>query len=383
MSTTSVGVNQLIAIKSVVLHRVRLPFVEPFRISNGTVAEKDSILIEITTDDSIVGWGEASPMSGSFYSGDTPETCWRVLNEELIPRLFELRTVDPRQLYQQLRELPGDAFAKAGIDGAVWDAYANSKGMELCDLFGIDRRPVPSGVAIGIFDSVDELIECVQRYVGQGYQRVKIKIQPEWDIQPVAAIRERFPKLPLMVDANAAYTLADKVIFRELDQFGLMMIEQPLAAAAIDEAGELQANLKTPLCADESADSLTSLDRLIQKKAAQIVNIKVQRVGGLSEALLMLEAARAAGLACWVGTMPELGIASAQGLHLAMHNGFSFPTDIEASRRWYADDIIEPLIDVDANGFIGVPVGMGSGYKVSLEKVERYSIAKASFTGCT
>jgi len=383
MSTTSVGVNQLIAIKSVVLHRVRLPFVEPFRISNGTVAEKDSILIEITTDDSIVGWGEASPMSGSFYSGDTPETCWRVLNEELIPRLFELRTVDPRQLYQQLRELPGDAFAKAGIDGAVWDAYANSKGMALCDLFGIDRRPVPSGVAIGIFDSVDGLIERVQRYVGQGYQRVKIKIQPEWDIEPVAAIRERFPELPLMVDANAAYTLADKVIFRELDQFGLTMIEQPLAAAAIDEAAELQANLKTPLCADESADSLTSLDRLIQKKAAQIVNIKVQRVGGLSEALLMLEAARAAELACWVGTMPELGIASAQGLHLAMHNGFSFPTDIEASRRWYADDIIEPLIDVDANGFIGVPVGMGSGYKVSLEKVERYSIAKASFTGCT
>ncbi len=383
MSTTSVGVNQLIAIKSVVLHRVRLPFVEPFRISNGTVAEKDSILIEITTDDSIVGWGEASPMPGSFYSGDTPETCWRVLNEELIPRLFELRTVDPRQLYEQLRELPGDAFAKAGIDGAVWDAYANSKGMALCDLFGIDRRPVPSGVAIGIFDSVDGLIERVQRYVGQGYQRVKIKIQPEWDIEPVAAIRERFPELPLMVDANAAYKLADKVIFRELDQFGLIMIEQPLAAAAIDEAGELQANLKTPLCADESADSLTSLDQLIQKKAAQIVNIKVQRVGGLSEALLMLEAARAAGLACWVGTMPELGIASAQGLHLAMHNGFSFPTDIEASRRWYADDIIEPLIDVDANGFIGVPLGMGSGYKVSLEKVERYSMAKASFTGCT
>ena len=383
MSTTSVGVNQLIAIKSVVLHRVRLPFVEPFRISNGTVAEKDSILIEITTDDSIVGWGEASPMSGSFYSGDTPETCWRVLNEELIPRLFELRTVDPRQLYQQLRELPGNAFAKAGIDGAVWDAYANSKGMALCDLFGIDRRPVPSGVAIGIFDSVDDLIERVQGYVGQGYQRVKIKIQPEWDIEPVAAIKERFPELPLMVDANAAYTLADKVIFRELDQFGLTMIEQPLAAAAIDEAAELQANLKAPLCADESADSLTSLDRLIRKKAAQIVNIKVQRVGGLSEALLMLEAARAAGLACWVGTMPELGIASAQGLHLAMHNGFSFPTDIEASRRWYEDDIIEPLIDVDANGFIGVPVGMGSGYKVSLEKVERYSIAKASFTGCT
>ena len=374
MSTTSIGVDQFIAIKSVVLHRVRIPFVEPFRISNGVVAEKDSILIEVMTEAGVVGWGEASPMSGSFYSADTPESCWRALNKELIPRLLELGAFDPRQLFKQLRELPGEAFAKAGIDGAVWDAYANSKRTALCDLFGIDRRAVPSGVAIGIFDTVDELIERVRRYVAEGYRRVKIKIQPEWDIEPVAALRAQFPAVPLMVDANAAYTIADKPIFRELDRFGLMMIEQPLAAGAIDEAGELQAGLRTPLCADESAESLTSLNQLIEKKAARIVNIKVQRVGGLSEALLMIEAARAANLACWVGTMPELGIASAQGLHLAMHRGCSFPTDIEASNRWFVDDIIEPLIEIDANGFINVPAGMGSGYKVSREKVERYSV---------
>jgi len=236
-------------------------------------------------------------------------------------------------------------------------------------------------VAIGIFDTLDELIERVQRYVGQGYQRVKIKIQPGWDIEPVAALRAQFPRVPLMVDANAAYTLADKKMFRELDRFGLLMIEQPLAAGAIDEAGELQASLKTPLCADESADSLTTLNQVIQKKAARIVNIKVQRVGGLSEARLMLEAVREAMLECWVGTMPELGIASAQALHLAMHSNFSFPTDIEASSRWYVDDVVEPFIEIDANGFINVPSGNGSGYKVSREKVERYSIAKASFTG--
>jgi O-succinylbenzoate synthase len=216
---------------------------------------------------------------------------------------------------------------------------ANTQQRALCELLGIERRPVPSGVAIGIFETIDELIERVQRYVTEGYQRVKIKIQPGWDVEPVAAVRAEFPRLPLMVDANAAYTLDDLHVFRELDRFQLTMIEQPLAANAIEDAGELQAQLTTPLCADESAESLTALDQLIKDRAARIINIKVQRVGGLSEALFMLKAACAAGLQCWVGTMPELGIASAQALHLAMHSAFSYPTDIEASSRWYVDDV--------------------------------------------
>ncbi|HEV2836979.1 MAG TPA: o-succinylbenzoate synthase [Pyrinomonadaceae bacterium] len=372
-------VVKVCSIKSIVLHRVRIPFVEPFRISNGTVAEKESILVEIVTNEGIVGWGEASPMSGTFYSADTPESCWQSLKEELIPRLLELGAFDPNQLYEQLRHWPGPKFAKAGVDGALWDAYANTKGKALCELFGIERRAVSSGVAIGIFDTVEELLERVERYITQGYRRVKIKIQPDWDIEPVHAVRARFPEFALMVDANAAYTIDDEMIFRELDQFGLMMIEQPLAADAIDEAGELQAMLQTPLCADESAESLASVDRLVEKQAARIINIKVQRVGGLSEALLMLNAAHAADLQCWVGTMPELGIASAQALHLAMHGGFSFPTDIEASRRWYVDDVVEPLIEIDADGFINVPTGTGTGYKVSREKVERYSTARERF----
>lgn len=370
MSTGSSSVQQQVSIKSIALHRVRIPFVEPFRISNGVVAEKESILIEVTSNDDVVGWGECSPMAGSFYSADTPDTSWSTLTKELIPRFLELRDVDPHRVYQQLRELPGDAFAKAGIEGALWDLYSNVRGISLSEALGIRPRAVPSGVAIGIFDSVEELLDRVRLYVSQGYRRVKIKIALGWDVGPVSAIREEFPELQLMVDANAAYSIADKALFRELDQFGLMMIEQPLAAGAIDEAGELQAHIKMPLCADESADSLATLDRLIEKKAARIINIKVQRVGGLSEALLMLETARAAGLQCWVGTMPELGIASAQGLHLAMHDGFSLPTDIEASSRWYTDDVIEPFIEIDEEGFIHVPHGRGIGFKVSREKVK-------------
>jgi O-succinylbenzoate synthase len=289
--------------------------------------------------------------------------------------LFSLGPVDVSRAHEFFREQSGDAFSKAGLEGALWDALANTRGMALSELFGIERRIVPSGVAIGIFDTTDELIERVRRYVAEGYRRVKIKIQPGWDVEPVAAVRAQFPQLPLMVDANAAYTVGDLPVFRELDRFQLMMIEQPLAANAIEEAGELQAHLTTPLCADESADSLTSLDQLIKHRAARIINIKVQRVGGLSESLLMLGRACAAGVQCWVGTMPELGIASAQGLHLAMHSRFSFPTDIEASSRWYIDDILEPSIRIDRSGLIEVPRGPGTGFKVSREKVERYTTA--------
>lgn len=367
--------NQSIAVTSAVLHRVRVPFVEPFRISNGVVAEKDAILIEITTSDGVVGWGEASPMSGAFYSSDTPDSSWAVLKEQFVPVLLSLGHVDPARFHEFLREQPGDQFSRAGIEGALWEAYAHTRGVALCTLFGIQPRAVPSGVAIGIFDTTDELLERVQRYVADGYQRVKIKIQPAWDIEPVAAIRAKFPELPLMVDANAAYTIDDLEIFRELDRFQLMMIEQPLAANAIADAGELQAQLHTPLCADESAESLNALDQLIKHRAARIINIKVQRVGGLSEALLMLQTARAAGLQCWVGTMPELGVASAQALQLAMHAAFSFPTDVEASSRWYIDDVVDPAIEIDNNGFIEVPRGAGSGFRVSREKVERYTIA--------
>ena len=367
--------NQSIAVKSAVLHRVRVPFVEPFRISNGVVSEKDAILIELTTGDGVVGWGEASPMSGAFYSADTPDTSWTVLKDQFVPALLSLGQIDPARFHEFLRKQPGDQFSRAGIEGALWDVYARTRGIALCTLLGIQPRAVPSGVAIGIFDTTAELLERVRRYVEEGYQRVKIKIQPGWDVEPVAAVRARFPDLRLMVDANAAYTIDDLKIFHELDRFQLMMIEQPLGAKAISEAGELQLQLNTPLCADESAESLNALDQLIKHRAARIINIKVQRVGGLSEAHLMLETARAAGLQCWVGTMPELGIASAQALQLAMHAGFSFPTDVEASSRWYIDDVVEPAIAIDKNGFIEVPRGAGSGFRVSREKVERYTTA--------
>ena len=379
MTATLTTKAELIRIKSITLHRVRVPLIEPFRISNGAIAEKDAILVELKTDRDIVAWGEASAMSGAFYSEDTPERSWGALSGSLIPAVLSAGEIDVKRFYELMRAQPADAFAKAGIEGALWDAHAQTLGVPLCELLGARAQPIPSGVAIGIYDRVADLLERVDRYTAQGYRRVKIKIEPGWDIEPVAAVRARFPNLPLMVDANAAYSIADAAVFRELDAQGLMMIEQPLAREAHAEAGELQRQLRTPLCADESAESTEALASLIENDAARIINIKVQRVGGLSEARLMLEVARAAGVECWVGTMPELGVASAQGLHLATLDGFTYPTDIEASTRWYVDDVIAPGIEIDARGYIQLPAGPGTGYRVVREKVERYSIAAATF----
>jgi O-succinylbenzoate synthase len=380
LTATLITKAELISVKSIALHHVRVPLIEPFRISNGVISEKDAILVELKTESDIVGWGEASAMSGSFYSEDTPESAWAALNSSLIPAVLDAGEIDVTSFYELMRaQQPGNAFAKAGIEGALWDAYARTLGMPLYELLGARVRPIPSGVAIGIYDQVAELVERVERYTAAGYRRVKIKIEPGWDVEPVAAVRARFPHVPLMVDANASYTLADTAVFRELDAHGLMMIEQPLAPEAHSEAGELQRQLRTPLCADESAESTEALASLIAKGAARIINIKVQRVGGLSEACLMLAAARAAGLECWVGTMPELGVASAQGLHLAALDGFTYPTDIEASARWYVDDVIEPGIEIDADGYIQLSAVPGTGYRVVREKVERYSVATVRF----
>lgn len=361
-------------IERVALHRVRVRLCEPFRISNGSVAEKDSVLIEVLTDRGVTGWGESSPMPGSFYSDDTPDTVWRALAETLIPLALGEDEIDAPRFYERLRGVPGEAFAKAGLEGALWDAHARTLGVPLREALGAQPRPVASGLAVGIYDTVEELVERVGRYLAEGYRRVKIKIQPGWDVVPVEAVRARFPGVPLLVDANAAYTLADAEIFRRLDAYELMMFEQPLARGAHADSAELQRQLQTPVCADESADSLAEVEEIIRQGAARIVNIKIQRVGGLSESRLMLARVRAGGLGCWLGTMPELGVASAQGLHLAALEGFDYPTDIEASARWFVDDIIEPQLTIDREGFISPPTGAGTGYEVSREKIQAYAV---------
>ena len=360
---------------TITLWKVSIPFREPFRISNGVAADRISTIVEIRRGEH-VGYGEAGPLPGGAYSAETAESSWQRLEEGLIPLWFESEFEGPAQVGPALEQIPGEPFARAALEGAAWDLACREAGEPLWRMLGSSSRPIESGVAIGLLDTIEELIERVERYQRQGYRRVKIKIQPGWDVEPIRAIRERFGDLALMVDANTAYTLDHLAVFRELDPFGLMMFEQPFPAKALEEMAELQRSVKTPLCADESAESQAALERMIELESVKIINIKVQRVGGLTAARRMYERAAEAGLGIWLGTMPELGIASAQGLHLATLPAFNYPTDVEASERWYEDDVVDPLITINAGGFIHFPEGAGMGYHVDREKLERYAIQR-------
>jgi o-succinylbenzoate synthase len=361
------------------LHWVQVPLHEPFKISNGEVSVKDAILVELQGADGNTGWGEASPMGGSFYSAETPDSTWEFLRSKAVPGLLGRPLPEASQCFDWLSEFPGEPFAKAGVEGAVWDFWANQSSVPLYEMMGGSRRPVASGAAIGLMPTTNELLSRVDTFLRQGYRRIKIKIMPGHDVELVRAVRKRFGNIPLMVDANAAYRLEDAAIFEELDSYGLMMFEQPLARKALAEHAELQRRLRTPICIDESAEDLESIATAIRLGSAKIINIKVQRMGGLAPAKQAHDAALAAGIPCWMGTMPELGVASAQAVHLATLANFTFPTDVEASARWFKDDIIVPPIEISDEGFIHLPKGTGMGYKLDMRKVERYRIRFEEF----
>jgi O-succinylbenzoate synthase len=358
------------------MHWLQIPLHEPFRISSGSVAVKDSILIELHAE-GYTSWGEASPMAGAFYSSETPEGTWEFLRRQLMPAFVDLPEMDPRRCFDQLAAFPGEPFAKAGLEGVVWDWWCMSHSLPLWQALGGTKRPVPSGVAIGLLPTIADLLARIERFLAEGYRRVKVKIEPGKDIELVRAIRARFGDIPLMVDANAAYRLEDAALFEELDQYNLMMIEQPLGRAALEEHAELQRRLRTPICLDESAESLPAIREIVRLGSARIINIKVQRMGGLEPARRAHDLAQAAGIPCWLGTMPELGVASAQGLHLATLPNFHYPTDVEASVRWFVDDVLAPPITITPEGWIHLPGGPGIGYRVDRDKVAHYSMKTA------
>ena len=326
-----------------------------------------------------MGWGEAAPMPGSVYSPETPESTWEFLRTKLVPSFLARPELDPARCFERLAESPGEPFAKAALEGAVWDLHAQQMSKPLWVMLGGAQRAIASGAALGLMPTLEGLLDRVGRFLADGYRRIKIKIAPGHDVELVRAIRRRFGEIPLMVDANAAYQLEDAEVFERLDEFGLMMIEQPLARQALGEHAELQRRIRTPICLDESAESPESLAEIIRLRSGRIINIKVQRMGGLWRARQGHDAAAAAGLACWLGTMPELGIASAQGLHLATLPNFTLPTDVEASARWYVDDIVAPPIVVSSQGSIDLPDGPGMGYRVDREKVARYRVRREEF----
>jgi o-succinylbenzoate synthase len=364
-------------IDQITLTHVRVPLVEPFRISSGEVAEKDAILVGVFSE-GLVGYGESSPMSGSFYSDETPESAWRCLTNELVPRTLRSLPGSIGEVNALLDQTQGNAFAKAGIETAFWDLEAQKGNKPLYTLLGGVRRQVESGLAVGIYSTTRDLLLAIEKNLIEGYKRVKIKIQPGWDMKPLSEVRGEFGAISLMVDANCAYTQKDCEHLQGLDDFDLIMVEQPLPKDDLEGHAALQAILRTPVCLDESAKDVPTVRKAIELKACKIINIKIQRVGGLQNAKKVHDLCAEHGIPVWGGTMPELGIGGAQTVHLATLDNFKFPTDVESSRRWFIDDIISPLLEVQ-QGMITLPENRGNGYAVDSRKVQQYKVREESF----
>ena len=357
--------------------RVRIPMLEPFRISSGEVADKDAVLLRVAEGEAF-GWGESSAMAGGFYSADTPDSCERDLVERVLPALAGRGFASMAELESELARLAESRFVRVAVETAVWELLARRRGVPLRELFGIADRPIPSGLAVGLYDTVEGLRAAIERYRPHDYKRLKIKIKRGQDVELVAKTREWIGDFPLFVDANADYGRDGFAVFRELDRYRLMMYEQPLAKDDLEAAAELQQLVTTPICLDEGVECADDARRALALGSCRIVNIKLQRVGGYLEALRVIEICAAHGIPVWMGTMPELGIGSAQALALAAHPAFAFPTDVEPSRRWYADDVLAPEL-VLADGHLDVPPGPGIGFTVDMAKVERYAISRWRF----
>jgi o-succinylbenzoate synthase len=355
------------------LRLVRLPLVAFFETSFARVYDKTFILVSIDGDGAD-GLGECVADVDPYYSEETTVTAWHVIKDFLAPLLLGRAFDHPRDVFPSLARVRGNNMAKAAVEMAMWDLAARSQNVPLSRLLGGTRAEIASGVSIGIQDSLDDLAAKVKKELDAGYRRIKIKVKPGWDVAAVEMIRARFGAIPLMVDANAAYTLADADRLAQLDRFGLMMIEQPLEYDDVRDHAALQRRLTTPICLDESIHTVRAAEEAIALEACRIINIKPGRVGGHRESIRLHDLCAAHGIPVWHGGMLESGIGRAHNIHLASLPNFSLPGDIAASRRYFAPDLIEPGIEVTRDGTVPVPTGPGIGVTVDWDRVKAATI---------
>jgi O-succinylbenzoate synthase len=357
--------------------RIAIPMLEPFRISSGEVSRKDAVVVRLS-DGQDFGWGESSAMPGAFYSAETPDSCQRELVERILPDLIGRAFPTMNELEAALAAWTSSRFVRVAIETAAWELLARRAGRSLREFFALPDRPVPSGLAVGLYETDQELHSAIERYRARDYRRLKIKIKRGHDVRLVRAVREWFGDIPLFVDANADYSEADMNVFRELDDYGLMMFEQPFAKDDLEGSAALQRAVRTPVCFDESIETAADALRAAELGACRIVNIKLQRVGGYLEAFRIAECCMRHNIAMWLGTMPELGIGSAQALMFAAHPGCIYPTDVEPSARWYRDDILNPELALRGDELL-MPTGPGLGFSVDMNKLERYAVRHWTF----
>jgi O-succinylbenzoate synthase len=360
------------------LKLVRLPLVRPFRTSSSRKDSIAHILVRVQTEGGI-GWGECASPSDPYYCPETTETCWHILKDFLAPAVIGRPWATIDDLVEFYRPVKGNNFAKAGLEIACWDALAHREGKPLAALLGGVRPTIESGVSLGIEGNAEALFDLIDQYLGEGYRRIKLKIAPGWDVEIVRMVRERYPEVALQVDANSAYTLADIDHLKQLDEFDLLLIEQPLAHDDIIDHARLQAALRTPVCLDESIHSAEDARKALDLNACRVINIKVSRVGGLREAKRIHDLCVARGVEVWCGGMHEFGVGRAANLAISSLPGFTLPGDVSGSDKYYREDLVDPPIRA-VEGVVTVPRGIGLGHDLVEARLARNTLREWSST---
>ena len=361
------------------LRLLELPLVHFFETSFGRVDNKHFILVR-ADGDGTSGYGECVADIDPYYSAETNETAWHIISEFIAPRVLGVELAHPRDVFPALKAIRGHNMAKAAVEMAAWDLYARQRREPLWRTLGGVRDRIASGVSVGIQPSLADLAANVERELAAGYRRIKIKVKPGWDLDPVRTIRERFGSIPLMVDANAAYTAGDAEHLARLDDYGLMMIEQPLDYDDIVEHARLQRRLQTPICLDESIKTVDAAREAIAAGACRIINIKPGRIGGFGESIRLHDLCAGHGIPVWHGGMLESGIGRAANIHLSTLPNFTLPGDVAASKRYFSPDLIEPPIEVAADGTIAVPNDYGLGVSMRDDRIERATRRRATLS---
>jgi O-succinylbenzoate synthase len=343
----------------------RLPLVHGFETSSHRKSHLDHILVRFTDESGAEGWGEIASASDPFYSSETVDTALLVAKKYIVPAIIGVEWETPAQLATTWARVRGHEFAKAGFDMAAWSLFSSVRDEPLSASLGGTRTEVAAGVSLGIEASIDALLVEVSRHVDAGYRRVKLKIKPGWDVEPVRAVRAAFPNQDVHVDANGIYADTDETtaLMRSLDEFGLSMIEQPYAPRNFVAHAALQSKIATPVCLDEAVVDLDDIGTMVALGAGRILNIKVSRMGGLTVALAAHDLARDAGIPVWCGGMHEFGIGRAANVALSSLPNFSYPSDVSASEKYYEHDVISPPVTAE-NGMVRVPVAAGLGHTV-------------------
>ena len=362
-------------IDSIILREIHMPLVRPFETSFGVTRDRKILLAEVQSE-GLTGWGECTAGEHPYFSAESTQTAWAVITQELGPMLATEPVEHGGDCPRIFKRVRGNRMAKAALENAIWDLEAQREGVSLSNLIGGVQETVACGVSLGIQNSIPELMTIIERELAAGYQRIKLKCKPGWDVEVLERVRERWPDILLSVDANSAYKLRDADHLVTLDEFDLLMIEQPLWHDDFYYHSMLQKRLNTPICLDESIRNRRDALAAIEMESCKIINIKLGRVGGFSEAIAVHNAAHERGIPVWCGGMLESGIGRSHNIALSTLENFTLPGDVSASARYWAEDIIEPAVRVSATGEIAVPDTPGCGYEVRSDLVEQLTVRK-------